>query len=168
MVGIETVRIDDPLLTVRAVKGRNPLRIVLDSRLRIPLNAQVLQGEAKTLVVTTYAHNKKKVQNIQQQGKEVLVIKRDTKGQVDLWSLMQVLAERGISSILVEGGGAIITSFLKGRLVNRVVVITAPLILGRGIEGIGDLGIGELKHAIRPSTYKMSRTGEDVIFDLRL
>jgi diaminohydroxyphosphoribosylaminopyrimidine deaminase/5-amino-6-(5-phosphoribosylamino)uracil reductase len=168
MVGIETVRIDDPLLTVRSVKGRNPLRIVLDSRLRIPLNAQVLQGEAKTLIVTTNAHNKKKVQKIQQQGKEVLVVQGDTKGRVDFQSLMQVLAERGISSILVEGGREVITSLLKGGLVNRVVVITAPLILGKGIEGIGDLGIGELKHAIRPSTYKMSRTGEDVIFDLRL
>jgi diaminohydroxyphosphoribosylaminopyrimidine deaminase/5-amino-6-(5-phosphoribosylamino)uracil reductase len=168
MVGIGTVWADNPQLTVRSVKGRNPLRIVLDSRLRIPLNAQVLQGEAKTLIVTTDAHAIKKVHTIQKEGKEVLLVQRDTKGWVNLQSLMQVLAERGISSILVEGGGEVITSLLKGGLVNRLVVITAPLIVGKGIAGIGELGITELNQAIRPSSYKVSRVGEDVIFDLRL
>jgi diaminohydroxyphosphoribosylaminopyrimidine deaminase/5-amino-6-(5-phosphoribosylamino)uracil reductase len=167
MVGIGTVRADNPQLTVRSVKGRNPLRIVLDSRLCIPLNAQVLQGEAKTLIVTTDEHAKKKVQAIQKQGKEVLLIQRDTKGRVELKTLIQMLAERGISSILVEGGREIITSLLKGGLVKRMVVMTAPLILGKGIEGIGDLGITDLQGAIRPSTCKISRTEEDVIFDLR-
>jgi diaminohydroxyphosphoribosylaminopyrimidine deaminase/5-amino-6-(5-phosphoribosylamino)uracil reductase len=168
MVGIGTVLADDPLLTVRAVKGRNPLRIVLDSRLRTPRNSQVLQGEAKTLIVTTDAHAKKKVNTIQKQGKVVLSVQRDTKGRVELKTLIQVLAEWGISSILVEGGREVITSLLKGGLVNRMVIITAPLIVGKGIEGIGDLGITELKQAIRPSSSKVSTVGEDVIFDLRL
>jgi diaminohydroxyphosphoribosylaminopyrimidine deaminase/5-amino-6-(5-phosphoribosylamino)uracil reductase len=168
MVGIGTVLADDPLLTVRAVKGRNPLRIVLDSRLRTPRNSQVLQGEAKTLIVTTDAHAKKKVNTIQKQGKVVLSVQRDTKGRVELKTLIQVLAEWGISSILVEGGREVITSLLEGGLVNRMVIITAPLIVGKGIEGIGDLGITELKQAIRPSSSKVSTVGEDVIFDLRL
>jgi diaminohydroxyphosphoribosylaminopyrimidine deaminase/5-amino-6-(5-phosphoribosylamino)uracil reductase len=168
MVGIGTVLADDPQLTVRLLKGRNPMRIVLDSRLRIPLNAQVLQGEAKTLIVTTDAHAKKKVQAIQKQGKVVLLVQRDKKGQAELKTLIQVLAEWGISSILVEGGREIITSFLKGGLVNRMVAITAPLILGKGIAGIGDLGIKDLKGSMRPSSYKVRRLGEDVIFDLRL
>jgi diaminohydroxyphosphoribosylaminopyrimidine deaminase/5-amino-6-(5-phosphoribosylamino)uracil reductase len=168
MVGIGTVLADDPLLTVRLVKGRNPLRIVLDTRLRIPPNAQVLQGEGKTLIVTTDTHAKKKVQAIQKQGKEVIVVQRGPQGGVDLTSLMQVLAERGISSILVEGGRAVITSLMKGGLVNRMVVITAPLILGKGIEGIGDLGIADLEGAIRPSSRRVKQMGEDVIFDLRL
>jgi diaminohydroxyphosphoribosylaminopyrimidine deaminase/5-amino-6-(5-phosphoribosylamino)uracil reductase len=168
MVGIGTVLADDPQLTVRLVKGRNPLRVVLDSRLRTPLNAQVLQGEAKTLIVTTDAHAKKKVHTIQKQGKVVLLVQRDTKGRVELKTLIQVLAEWGISSILVEGGREVITSLLKGGLVNRMVIITAPLIVGKGIEGIGDLGIAEIKQAIRPSFYKVSKVGEDVIFDLRL
>ena len=81
---------------------------------------------------------------------------------------MKALAERGIASILVEGGREVITSLLKEGLVNRMVVITAPLILGKGIEAIGDLGIMDLEKAIRPSSYKVSRIGADVIFDLRL
>jgi diaminohydroxyphosphoribosylaminopyrimidine deaminase/5-amino-6-(5-phosphoribosylamino)uracil reductase len=168
MVGIGTVLADDPQLTVRSVKGRNPLRIVLDNRLRTPLNAQVLQGKGESLIVTTDTHAEKKVQGIQKKGKEVLVVRRDPHGRVDFKSLMQVLAERGISSILVEGGREVITSLLKEGFVKRMVVITAPLILGKGIEGIGDLGVTELKQAIRPSFYKVSKVGEDVIFDLRL
>jgi len=168
MVGIGTVLADDPLLTVRLVKGRNPLRIVLDSRLRISLNAQVLQGEGKTLIVTTDLHDKKKVEAIQKRGKEILVTHRDNDRRVALRPLMELLAARGISSILIEGGKKIITSLLQEGLANRMVVIIAPLILGKGKEGIGDLGITDLKEAIRPSSRKVKQLGEDVIFDLRL
>jgi diaminohydroxyphosphoribosylaminopyrimidine deaminase/5-amino-6-(5-phosphoribosylamino)uracil reductase len=168
LVGIGTVLADDPLLTVRLVKGRNPLRIVLDSRLRIPRNAQVLQGEGGTLIVTTDLHDKKKVETIQKRGKEILVTHRGNDRRVALRPLMELLAARGISSILIEGGKKVNTSLLQESLVNRMVVITAPLVLGKGKEGIGDLGIADLEEAIRPSTYTVSRVGEDVIFDLRL
>jgi len=168
MVGRGTVLTDDPLLTVRLVKGKNPLRICLDSNLRIPLNAQVLRDDGRTLIVTTAGHGKEKVAAIQQQGKEVLVNQSGSDGRVALRPLMKALAQRGIASILVEGGSEVITSFLKAGLVNRMVVITAPLILGKGIEAIGDLGITDLERAIRPPSYKVSRIGADVIFDLKL
>jgi diaminohydroxyphosphoribosylaminopyrimidine deaminase/5-amino-6-(5-phosphoribosylamino)uracil reductase len=168
MVGIGTVLADDPLLTVRLVKGRNPLRICLDSKLRIPINAQVLRDEGRTLIVTTAGHEKEKVAAIQKQGKEALVVQSGSDGRVELRPLMKALAQRGISSILVEGGSEVISSFLKAGLVNRMVVITAPLILGKGIEAIGDLGTIDLERAIRPSSYKVSRIGADVIVDLKL
>jgi len=168
MVGRGTVFADDPLLTVRLVKGKNPLRICLDSKLRIPLNAQVLRDEGRTLIVTTAEHEKEKAAAIQKQGKEVLVVQRSADGQVALRPLMKALAERGIASILVEGGREVITSLLKEGLVNRMVVITAPLILGKGIEAIGDLGIIDLERVIRPSSCEIKRIGEDVVFDLRL
>jgi len=167
MVGIGTVLADDPQLTVRLVKGRNPLRICLDSTLRIPLNAQVLRDDGKTLIATT-ENTREKIEALQKQGKEVLVAQRDRDGRVELVSVMKQLAERGISSLLVEGGKEVITSLLKEGVVNRMVIITAPLVLGKGIEGIGDLGITDLEGAIRPSSYKVRRTGEDVVFDLRL
>jgi diaminohydroxyphosphoribosylaminopyrimidine deaminase/5-amino-6-(5-phosphoribosylamino)uracil reductase len=168
MVGIGTVLADDPLLTVRLVKGRDPLRICLDSKLRIPLNARVLRDDGKTLIATTDEHGKEKVAAIQKQGKEVLVLQRGANGRVELRSLMKVLAEKGIASIMVEGGKEVITSLLQEGLVNRMVVITAPLILGKGVEGIGDLGITDLDKAIKPSTQEIKRIGEDVVFDLRL
>lgn len=168
MVGIGTVLADDPLLTVRLLKGRNPLRIVLDGQLRIPLNAQVLRDNGKTLIVTTDEHGKDKIEKIRRLGKEVLVLQGSADGRVDLTALMKKLTARGIASILVEGGAEVITSFLRGGFANRIVIITAPLILGKGIEGIGDLGIIDLKQAIRPTSWEVRRIGEDVVFALRL
>jgi diaminohydroxyphosphoribosylaminopyrimidine deaminase / 5-amino-6-(5-phosphoribosylamino)uracil reductase len=168
MVGIGTVLADDPLLTVRLVKGKNPLRIVLDSRLRIPAHAQLLQDEGKTLIVTTETNAQKKIKTLHKQGAEVLIAQKGQDGRVKLKALMKQLAKRSISSVLVEGGQKVITSLLKERLVNRMVLITAPLIVGKGIDGIGDLGITDLEGAIKPSSYKVSKVGEDVIFDLRL
>jgi diaminohydroxyphosphoribosylaminopyrimidine deaminase/5-amino-6-(5-phosphoribosylamino)uracil reductase len=168
LVGIGTVLADDPLLTVRLVKGKNPLRIVLDSRLRISRNAQVLQGEEETLIVTTDLHDKKKVEAIQKRGKEIIVTHRGNDRRVALRPLMELLAARGISSILVEGGKKVSTSLLQESLVNRMVIITAPIILGKGKEGIGDLGITDLAGAIRPSFREVKQIGKDVVFDLRL
>ncbi len=168
MVGRGTVLADDPLLTVRLVKGKPPLRICLDSKLRIPLDAQVLRDEGKTLVVTTEEHGKDKIEKIRKLGKEVLVVQRDAGGRVALRPLLKALAERGIASILVEGGTEVITSLLKEGLVKRMVVITAPLILGKGIEAIGDLGIIDLEGAVRPSSCEVKRIDKDVVFDMRL
>jgi diaminohydroxyphosphoribosylaminopyrimidine deaminase/5-amino-6-(5-phosphoribosylamino)uracil reductase len=168
MVGRGTVLADDPLLTVRLAKGENPLRICLDSNLRIPLNAQVLQDEGKTLIVTTDEHAKDKIEKIRKLGKDVLVNHKGTDGRVALRPLMKALAERRIASILVEGGAGVITSLLKEGLVNRMVVITTPLILGKGLEAIGDLGIIDLERAIRPSSCKIKQIDKDVVFDLRL
>jgi diaminohydroxyphosphoribosylaminopyrimidine deaminase/5-amino-6-(5-phosphoribosylamino)uracil reductase len=168
MVGIGTVLADDPQLTVRLVKGRNPLRICLDSHLRITLDAQVLRDDGRTLIVTTDEHGKEKIEKIRKLGKEVLVVQRSANGRVDLRALMKILAERGIASILVEGGAEVITAFLEEGLANRMVVITAPLILGKGMEGIGDLGITDVGKAIRPTSWEVKRVGEDIVFDLRL
>ena len=168
LVGIGTVLADDPLLTVRLVKGKNPLRIVLDSRLRISRNAQVLQGEGETLIVTTDLHDKKKVEAIQKRGKEILVTHRGNDRRVALRPLMELLTARDISSILIEGGKKVSTSLLQESLVNRMVIITAPIILGKGKEGIGDLGITDLVGAIRPSFREVKQIGKDVVFDLRL
>ena len=168
MVGIGTVLADDPQLTVRLVKGRNPLRICLDSTLRIPLNAQILRDDGGTLIVTTEKNAQKKIETLHKQGAEVLIAQKGQDGRVKLKSLMKQLAERGISSLLVEGGKEVITSLLKERLVNRMIVITAPFILGKGVEGIGDLGITDLRKAIKPGSFEIIRRGGDVIFDLRL
>ncbi|RLB07963.1 MAG: bifunctional diaminohydroxyphosphoribosylaminopyrimidine deaminase/5-amino-6-(5-phosphoribosylamino)uracil reductase RibD [Deltaproteobacteria bacterium] len=168
LVGIGTVLADDPSLTVRWTKGKDPLRIVLDSRLRIPLNAQVLLEEGDTLVVTTDQYDREKFAEIKKKGKEILIAQRDKKGWVELQPLLKTLIKKDVSSILVEGGRKVITSFLKDNLANRMVIITAPLILGEGVAGIGDLGIMELKSAIKPSSYKVSRVGGDMVFDLRL
>lgn len=167
MIGIGTAIADDPELTVRLVKGRDPLRICLDSKLRIPLDARLLRGETPTLIVTTVAEMQGKVQEIERRGKEVLILPPTAEGRVPIRPLLERLATRGVTSILVEGGARVVTSLLREGFVERIVVITSPIILGRGTEAIGDLGISELKDALRPASWQLRRVGGDVVFDMR-
>ena len=168
MVGIGTVVADDPQLTVRLAKGKNPFRVILDSKLHIPLDAQVLTKGGKTIIATTEACDKTRIGEIEKKGNEVLLTQRDKDGRIHLRTLLQTLARRGVASILVEGGKEVITSFLRDRLVDRMVIITAPLILGQGIEAIGTLGITSVEQAVRPTSLDVKRLDCDRVFDLRL
>jgi diaminohydroxyphosphoribosylaminopyrimidine deaminase / 5-amino-6-(5-phosphoribosylamino)uracil reductase len=168
LAGIGTVLADDPKLTVRLARGRDPLRIVVDSRLRTPITAQVLaEGAARgTIIVCNESAAINRVKRTENLGAEVLRLPRSIDNQgVDLARLLEELGRRGIGSLLVEGGKGIITSMLRLRAVDRLVVIVAPKIIGRGIEAIGDLGITGLDDAIVFSSFKMRKLGADIIFD---
>ena len=170
LVGAGTVLRDDPELTVRHVRGRNPVRIVVDSTLRIPDNARILdtQRNATTIVATTVRSSVERRDILEQRGIEVLITDETKQGRVDLESLLPQLAAKNISSILVEGGADVITSFVHRKLPDRMVIITAPKIAGKGIEGIGDLGINKIDNSIQLVFKKISRRGDDVIFDARI
>ena len=169
LVGIGTVIRDNPQLTVRLVKGRNPRRIVLDSRLRIPSDATVLteQEKAETIIAATGAP-KSRVALLEKMGVEVLTVPGDEKGIVDLRQLLKILGERDISSVLVEGGAEIITSFLRLNLADRLVVFTAPRIMGRGVEAVGELEIKEVERAIKLTFERVYRSGDDVVIEARV
>jgi len=171
MVGIGTVLLDDPELTVRLVKGRDPLRVVVDSELRIPLEARVLAGGAAagTLVATGVTADQNRLCEIEKLGAEILRLPAAPNGSgIDIARLLEELKRRGIAMVLVEGGKGIITSLLAAGVVDRLVVVIAPKIIGQGTEAIGDLGITRLSEAITFSSVKTRRLGEDVIFDGRL
>jgi riboflavin-specific deaminase-like protein len=171
MVGIGTVLSDDPELTVRLVEGRDPLRIVIDSNLRIPPTARVLANGAasRTLIVTSEAADFARAREIEELGSEVLRLAGSTpQSGIDVSQLLKELGRRGIRSVLVEGGRAIITSLFAARAVDRLVAVIAPKIIGQGIEAIGDLGITRLDEAITFSSAKTRRLGPDLIFDARL
>lgn len=171
MVGIGTVLKDDPQLTVRLVNGRDPLRVILDSSLRLPVNARVLANEAArhTLVITTSAADPDRAAELERLGAEVLKLEPAAdRGGVDVRKVLQNLGGRGISSVLVEGGAATVTSLLAARLVDRLVIAVAPKIIGRGTEAIGELGIEDLKDALTFSSFKTRRLGPDIIIDARL
>src|SRR5262249_23118409 len=91
--------------------------------------------------------------------------RKPASGQVQIAALVAALGGRGITSVLVEGGGRLATSFLAAGAVDRLVMIIAPKIIGSGIEGIGDLGIRRLQDAITFSRIKTRRLGSDIIFD---
>jgi diaminohydroxyphosphoribosylaminopyrimidine deaminase/5-amino-6-(5-phosphoribosylamino)uracil reductase len=168
MVGIGTVLADNPRLTVRLAKGRDPLRVVVDSRLQIPTDANVLAASAgaATLIATTEAADQNRLADLQSLGAEVLRLpcEKDSR-RVDLETLLAELYRRSIESLLVEGGAKLITTLLAARLVNRMVITIAPKIIGQGIEAIGDLGITKLSDAITFTSFKTERLGPDLIFD---
>jgi diaminohydroxyphosphoribosylaminopyrimidine deaminase/5-amino-6-(5-phosphoribosylamino)uracil reductase len=170
LVGRKTVAQDNPELTVRLIKGRNPLRVIVDSELRISPKAKVLQNISKTptLVATIKKPDDTRFKRIAATGAEIITVKADKKGQVDLKILFKVLAAKNISSILIEGGAQIITSVLKNNLANRIVIVIAPKIIGKGIEAVGDLNITNLRSTKILSIQKVTRHGNDIIIDSRL
>jgi riboflavin biosynthesis pyrimidine reductase len=98
-------------------------------------------------------------------GVEVLVLPQTADGRVDLGGLLEELGRRGIDSVLVEGGAGLITAMLREHRVRRLVVSIAPMILGAGIEAVGDLDIVRLREAIAFRRATFSQVGPDVIFD---
>jgi GTP cyclohydrolase II len=163
LVGIRTVLADDPLLTVRLVPGVSPLRVVLDSTLRIPSEAQILNDVASTLVVTTHRSPAERRRELRARGVGVRVVERDVACGVDLAATLGLLLESGVRSLLVEGGGAVITSFLRARLADRVIVGIAPRILGAGTEAVGDLSVARVSDGLRLSGRSVHSLGEDVL-----
>jgi diaminohydroxyphosphoribosylaminopyrimidine deaminase/5-amino-6-(5-phosphoribosylamino)uracil reductase len=170
MVGVGTVLADNPELTVRLVRGRNPTRIILDSKLRVPLDAKVLKNQeaARTLVATTPAADKAKLAALRRMGIEVLTMPPDAQGQVDLGKLLKTLAQRQISSLMVEGGAETITSFLRLNLADKIIAIIAPKIMGTGTDAVGELNITDISKALKLSFKRVYRSGEDIVVEGRV
>jgi len=169
LVGRGTVIKDDPRLTVRLVRGRNPLRIIIDSGLNISGQAKVFQNisQAPTLIATIKKSSDPRFKLLAVSGAKIITVEADKNGGVDLKKLFKILAARKISSVLIEGGAQIITSVLKNNLANRLVTVVAPKIIGRGIEAVGELNIRDLKRAKKLSFQKVLRCGDDIIIDSR-
>jgi len=166
LVGINTVLIDDPLLTPRPSKGKKPTRIVLDSHLRIPLDSQLLKTANKTpvLILTseqTVRQNPQIAEQVAKKGAELLVF-GDISGQSNLPFLMEQLSSRGITQLLVEGGPTVIASFIKENLVDEVCVYIAPKLLGGlGAAGINK-GIAELNKVLELHYVSVKTFDDDI------
>jgi diaminohydroxyphosphoribosylaminopyrimidine deaminase/5-amino-6-(5-phosphoribosylamino)uracil reductase len=169
LVGAGTVIKDNPELTTRLVQGRNPLRVVLDSNLRIPPEVAVFkeQDKARTVMATTAWDAEGKLAALRRMGIEVLIVPPDADGRVDLKELLKTLGERDISSVLVEGGAETITSFLRRGLADKVIAIIAPKILGKGTETIGELNITDVNKAFKLSFKRVYRSREDIVVEAR-
>jgi len=165
LVGIGTVLADDPKLTVRLAPGDSPVRVVVDSQLRIPLDAKVLDGSvARTIVVTTPLASEERAAAIRARGVEVLRVKADADGHVELGDLLARLRVDGIRSVLIEGGRGIITAALRDHLVDRLTVCIAPKVIGEGIAAVGDLHIDKLCDALTFERAGFIASGGDVVF----
>ncbi len=174
VVGIGTVLSDDPALTARQpprlarLHARQPLRVVVDSRLRIPTSAAILfrQGEAPTVVATTSAASFRKRAALERRGIEVLTVP-GSRGRVGLRRLLTRLGRRGITHVVLEGGSELNAAFLKAGLVNEVRLYVAPSFLGgsRSIGLIGGLSPQALEKALPLRTLRTRRLGPDLVIE---
>lgn len=142
MVGIGTVLADNPMLNCRMQGGIDPVRIVCDTHLRIPMNCQIVQtADTIETILATSTNEKGKIEQLIKKGVQILQIP-EKDGCIDLNLLMQTLGEKGIDSILLEGGGRLNDSFLREKLIQKAYVYLAPKIFGgedakTPVEGIG-------------------------------
>ncbi|WP_455772252.1 RibD family protein [Streptomyces lydicus] len=165
VVGAGTAVADDPLLTVRACTGDNPVRVVLDPRGRVPLDRGVFtDGAAPTLWVVgpdAAAARRAAVGA----GVEVLVL--PDPAAFAPGRLLQVLARRGLGRVLVEGGGVTVSRFLRERALDRLYLTVAPVLLGDGVPGLRFAGTPVMREALRPP-LRRALLGEDTLFELDL
>jgi len=166
LVGVDTVIIDNPLLTPRPSKGRNPQRVVLDRNLRIPLACRLLStAKRHPLVVYTTARamdaNPKAVKTIQKKGAEIL-IGPDTQDNANLHSLLEQLSGRRIQQLLVEGGARVIGSFLQERLADEIFAYVVPSLLGNHGRAELGLGLSKLTAVAGLNHIEVKRLGDDV------
>ncbi|UCF97350.1 MAG: dihydrofolate reductase family protein [Spirochaetaceae bacterium] len=196
LVGIGTVLRDDPELSCRLKRpATSPVRVILDSNLRLPLDSTIVRTcktyrtiiyTLRSISATAAAGNvvagtiggatadvraagtlraERRVE-LERAGIEVCQVEADEQDRVSVVKVVDSLDEKGFKTIFVEGGAAVVTSFLRAGLVHRMVVVTAPVIIGRGVEAIGELGISSIAKALRPRRSKSWRLGTDRVWEL--
>ncbi len=167
MVGVNTVIKDNPELTCRIKNGNDPIRIIVDSTLRIPINSKVLQNkDNKTIIVTTKRANINSMQELLKKNIKVIIID-EKNGQVDLNALIKKLGELGIDSILLEGGATLNYSALEENIVDKVMIYIAPKIIGgeSSKTPVGGRGIDKLKDAFKLKNIAINILDEDILVE---
>lgn len=164
LVGRGTVSADDPLLTVRLAEGKNPVRLVLDSRLRLPAEAKLVRTarEVPTWVITTPHHDPARRKLLEEEGVEVVVVPGEEE-TVHLPAMLEILGKRGITALLVEGGPTVSAAFLEAKLVDRLYVFLAAKIIGGAFApgAVGGRGVARVAEAYRLTEISVERVGED-------
>jgi 3,4-dihydroxy 2-butanone 4-phosphate synthase/GTP cyclohydrolase II len=141
LIGIGTVLADNPRLSVRLVEGQNPRPIILDTRLRTPLNSKLVQRkDLSSWIINGQNHSNERRQALQEAGATPLQCPTGHDGKIDLSALMNLLAKMKINSMMVEGGAQVITSFVNSRLVDQFIVTISPKLVG-GLQVLNSKGL---------------------------
>jgi diaminohydroxyphosphoribosylaminopyrimidine deaminase/5-amino-6-(5-phosphoribosylamino)uracil reductase len=162
LVGINTVLADNPMLTARPDTGKQPLRVVLDSRLKIPLNCNLIKTvkKAPVLVFTTQKNNKK-IPILKKKGIKVITVS-STNGKCNLENVLTKLGKRDVQQILVEGGEKIITSFLKQKLADEIIIYTSYERLAKKGKVKSSLEMKKTYHYVKNNYYEKKRFDTDL------
>ncbi len=165
MIGINTVLKDDPKLTPRMVKnGTDPMKVVIDSELKTPMKCNLMKQPSKLIIATTNKAPKAKINKFYQKGVNVIVL-NSKRGMVDLKELMKELGKKEITSLMIEGGSQLNSSAIKDRIADKLLIFTAPKIVGNGLEAIGNLGITNIDKAVKLKNIKTMKIGKDVLLE---
>lgn len=155
LAGINTVLNDNPRLTSHGT-GKNPVRVILDTNLKIPFSAKVLNSAAETIIVTSKTSNKQKKAKLKKTGVRILEIPLNNAGHINLKKLLVELGKLKISSLLVEGGETVAQSFLDEKLVDKIMFFFCPKIIA---------GAEKMKDAVAVKNPSMTKTGNDFLFE---
>lgn len=170
MVGVNTILADDPHLTIRCCGGRGgtvrkqPLRIIVDTNGRTPLSARVFSQPGKTLLALGRSITPREATSFVQVGAELLELP-SAEGRVDLANLLKALGGRGITSVLVEGGGILLGSLFDCGLVDKVIAFIAPIIIGgkEAKTAVGGKGVDKVVNSLKLERVKAERFGDDLM-----
>jgi riboflavin-specific deaminase-like protein len=176
LVGIGTVLRDDPELSCRLPGCASPLRVVLDSHLRLPLESTIVRTADRLPTIVFCAGGAEATDcavgerrgTLVKRGLRVMDVEADPQGLLAPRRVLEVLGREGLDSLFVEGGGRVITSFLRAGVVRRMLVVVAPLLIGEGVAAVGELGVRALADALRPRRARVRRLGCDRVWDLDL
>lgn len=160
LVGIGTVLKDNPRLTCRKKDCRNPVRVILDPELEMPLEARMLNEKGKTIIFHSRGANSKKRKALERKGVECIAVK-EKKGELDLKKALAVLGKKNYMSVLVEGGQKVNTSFLREGLVDRIVLIFSRKEVGKGLEFCND----SLSRDMKIKKGSIRQLGGDVLVE---
>ena len=161
LTGIGTVLEDDPQLSVRFIEtSRQPLRIIIDSQLKIPTTAKVLRGEGELIFTTT--DNKERISALKEAGARPIILPSE-KGKIDLAGLMQILADFEINELLVEAGNRLSSAFIREGLVDELIIYLAPHLIGNRAMGMLQLPeLTDLSEKYNLKIKDLRMVGEDI------
>jgi len=169
MAGAKTVFIDNPELTVRLIKGRNPVRVVVDGRMSLPASRKIFNtNKTPTWLMTSDAAvkiNNRKVHKLITQGVRILTASASYK--ISPESILKTLAAEGISSVLLEGGASLVAPFIKGSFADALYLFIAPKILGGGLDGIRFDRPYTMNRHVKLRVANLKNIGDDVFLEAR-
>lgn len=168
LIGKNTALRDDPLLTVRLARGKNPVRIVLDSSGTIPASSQILStcSDIPTIIAVSQKISQSQLARLEKFAVEVIVAGKDT---ISLRQLMRILAGRQIRSVLVEGGGATNWAFIRDGLFDELYLTVSPFVAGgtRAVSLVGGTGFKTVQGSARLELVSTVRLGDHVVLHYR-
>ena len=168
LVGKNTVQQDDPLLTVRYSKGKNPIRIILDSHGTIKNNSRIIKTckLVPTIIIVSEIISKSNLNRLQKLSLDVIIC---GKNQVNITKLLSILSKKGIKTILLEGGGTLNCSFLKKNLIDEMIIALTPYVLGskNTISLFEGMSFPQLKMNLPLKLKNVQKSGNEIILNYK-